>query len=279
MAKFKVGDRVIAKKDAPYSITTNGWKGVVTMIGKNSINVNAKDFFGSYGVTVDPKYFDLDTGCNQKIVITSDGKTTLARLYENNSVVKTAEAKCSPEDIFDFKTGANLACSRLMGLELVTVEEKPSFKKGDRVKITANSNVHNFEIGSIVTIVGDNADSANQWKCKGMDHYGKIDWWYVKESDMVKVDDSVDWNKFEAGKLYVKVNEDNFVDFVTEARLHGYDWDDSEDFDPFNDEGVRFIRALIGFNNELSNNEVYILMENKQLKISCHSDGNEIFTW
>lgn len=50
----------------------------------------------------------------QKIVITSDGKETLARLYEGEKVVKKATAKCSPDDTFDFKTGAMLAFERLM---------------------------------------------------------------------------------------------------------------------------------------------------------------------
>ena len=49
----------------------------------------------------------------EKIVITSDGKTTLARLYENGEVTKTAEAKCSPSDKFDFAVGAKLAFERL----------------------------------------------------------------------------------------------------------------------------------------------------------------------
>lgn len=49
----------------------------------------------------------------EKIVITSDGKTTLARLYENGEVTKTAEAKCSLSDKFDFAVGAKLAFERL----------------------------------------------------------------------------------------------------------------------------------------------------------------------
>ena len=32
--KFKIGDRVIAQRDAPYSITTNGWRGRVVEISK-----------------------------------------------------------------------------------------------------------------------------------------------------------------------------------------------------------------------------------------------------
>jgi hypothetical protein len=49
----------------------------------------------------------------QKIVITTDGKTTLARLYDGKNVVKSAEAKRSSEDAFDFMTGAKIALERL----------------------------------------------------------------------------------------------------------------------------------------------------------------------
>ena len=50
---------------------------------------------------------------SQKIVITTDGKTTLARLYDGKKVIKTAEAHCSPDDTFDFSVGANWAMERL----------------------------------------------------------------------------------------------------------------------------------------------------------------------
>lgn len=50
----------------------------------------------------------------QKIVITTDGKTTLARLFDGKTMVKRAEAKCAPSDTFNFNTGANLAFNRLV---------------------------------------------------------------------------------------------------------------------------------------------------------------------
>lgn len=49
-----------------------------------------------------------------KIVITTDGRKTLASLYDGENVTKRAEAKCAPEDAFDFNTGARLAFDRLM---------------------------------------------------------------------------------------------------------------------------------------------------------------------
>lgn len=54
----------------------------------------------------------------KKIVITTDGKTTLARLYEDSKVVHKAEAKCSPDDAFNFEVGAKLAMERLLAPEI-----------------------------------------------------------------------------------------------------------------------------------------------------------------
>lgn len=55
----------------------------------------------------------LEPVCNAKIVITTDGKETLARLYEDGNVVKKATARCSPNDEFDFSVGAKIAFERL----------------------------------------------------------------------------------------------------------------------------------------------------------------------
>lgn len=62
-----------------------------------------------------------------KIVITTDGKETLARLYDGNNVIESATAKCSPDDEFDFNIGARIAFDRLIG------EEKTEQKKKWRV--------------------------------------------------------------------------------------------------------------------------------------------------
>lgn len=58
---FAIGDKVIAKPDTPYSITTNGWKGVVVKVmGGSSIHVRALRGCGVDDVyTVNPIYFDL----------------------------------------------------------------------------------------------------------------------------------------------------------------------------------------------------------------------------
>jgi len=114
--KFKVGDMV--------KIINSGNK---EMIGKTALIVEAVDMTPGkiasrpYKISIDGKerYYTEDhlelVPASQKIIITTDGKTTLARLYEEKKVVKSAESHCSPDDEFDFSVGANLAMERLIG--------------------------------------------------------------------------------------------------------------------------------------------------------------------
>ena len=76
----------------------------------------------------------------QKIVITADGNVTLARLYDGKTVIKSATAKCSPDDKFDFATGARIAFDRLIGEEKTEQEQKwrvvnRKAKVGDYIRI------------------------------------------------------------------------------------------------------------------------------------------------
>ena len=68
------------------------------------------------------------------IHISSDGKTTTAKFYVNGQVVREAEAKCHPEDRFNFHTGAELAFDRLF--EKKPKEKKAAkFKPGDKIRV------------------------------------------------------------------------------------------------------------------------------------------------
>lgn len=51
---------------------------------------------------------------DMKIIITARGPVTTARLMDGKRTVRTAEAKCSPDDEYDFETGARIAFGRLM---------------------------------------------------------------------------------------------------------------------------------------------------------------------
>lgn len=58
---------------------------------------------------------DLVLAGEEKIVVTRKGNVTTARWYAGRSVVKSAEAKCSSKDEFNFETGAALTLDRLLG--------------------------------------------------------------------------------------------------------------------------------------------------------------------
>lgn len=156
VSKFKVGDKVIAANNAPYGITTNGWIGKVTkVIDDNFIVVKGGKIMT--GVSVRAKYFSLFT--DKKIVITTDGTTTTAKLYEGKKFVKSAEAKCSHDDEFDFNLGATIALSRLTGLEhkvpeLKIAEEKPEPKyNGKVVCVDRTNNKDIYTVGKIYQFV------------------------------------------------------------------------------------------------------------------------------
>lgn len=136
MAKFKVGDKVIGNKSASekYGITRYGWVGIVVCNNPadcscgDDIRVRAVNDVDGTKFSVNSMYFDLAREAksynSHKIVITTDGKTTTAVLYDGKKRVKDAKAICSDEDTFDFMTGAKLALDRLS-----KPEKKPE-KKG-----------------------------------------------------------------------------------------------------------------------------------------------------
>lgn len=123
--KFKVGDAVIGNEKANrrYRLTKGGWKGVVVNVYDNYFD--AEEFDNGDPIPFpELRYdcFDLVKN-NQKIVITHDGKTTTAKLYDGKQVIKTAKAKCNPSDEFDFNVGASIAFARLTDQTENTIEE------------------------------------------------------------------------------------------------------------------------------------------------------------
>ena len=116
--KFKVGDRVVGNEKSRYTTTRTGWCGEVVYADERVIHVKALPGHvgGDLSYPVNPECFDLIRPTdNRKIVVTADGTTTTARLYDGKTLLKSAEAKCSLKDTFDFETGAGLAVDRLLG--------------------------------------------------------------------------------------------------------------------------------------------------------------------
>lgn len=75
-----------------------------------------------------------------KIVITTAGRITTAKLYQHGEPTQKAVAKCSPEDTFDFAIGAKLAFERL-----IDAVNNPPIQVGDTVRVvnTGKCNTRN----------------------------------------------------------------------------------------------------------------------------------------
>jgi hypothetical protein len=130
--KFKIGDMVIGNKKAnTYGITCEGWKGVVKSVDNKGKTISARGRgFGGCTFTftdLDASCFDLYVENVREIVITTDGKKTTARLYNDKKCVKTATAKCTPDDEFDFEVGARIAFDRLVKKEEREIKKKDEF--------------------------------------------------------------------------------------------------------------------------------------------------------
>lgn len=87
-----------------------------------------------------------------KIIITHNNHTTLARLYEGERVIKSAEAKCAPNDSFNFNAGARLAFDRLVEEKkpIEKTQDKPAYRVGGSVRIIAKNGIQNsHDIGDV----------------------------------------------------------------------------------------------------------------------------------
>lgn len=143
MRKFKVGDRVKVREwgEMAKEFRVNSYGNIEFPHTDVICNERVKSFCGKSAIIKAIKKRDDDTtfqlcfddGSNhfgvifigamleriedKKIVIITNGVKTIAKLYEQDTIIKTAIARCSPDDTYDFKIGAKLAMDRLIGTE------------------------------------------------------------------------------------------------------------------------------------------------------------------
>lgn len=126
MKKFKIGEtyRVSKGKEKGDHIKITGVTispvGYVryeceTVLGSSN---NIKFFFGG---SIFAERLEPVKKPECKIVITTDGKTTTAKLYDGRETIRAAKAVCSDSDTFDFNIGAFLAVERLTGCRLENI--------------------------------------------------------------------------------------------------------------------------------------------------------------
>lgn len=123
----------------------------------------------------------------KKIVITSNGKDTTAKLYEGNKLVKKATAKCSPDDKFDFNTGARIAFDRLIG-----EESSPKYYNGkvvcvEKVNHSAYTvgKIYEFKDGKVI-IDNGHALPLDDKRITTLDEWNNDAIWYGKFIELVE---------------------------------------------------------------------------------------------
>ena len=163
MGEIKVGDRVRIVKEF--------WGGIESSNdGKTGTVVNVTDNL-VYPYLVKPDGWQHPTRngilCQEVeplvpekqpvIIITSDGKTTIATKRLGKRVLGRCIAVCSDDDEYDYDTGASIAMARLIGakVEFVKDEEPPKPEKPKRYTGTVvclESNELSFTPGKVYEV-------------------------------------------------------------------------------------------------------------------------------
>lgn len=187
MAKYKCGDkvRIVSKRTQqcwnPYMDKYLGKTMTIIKSGINNEGVyycmeeDLDDFLGHWCW-----YEDMIAGLAEParepctVELRFDGMITTATLKRGGRDVKTAEARCNPEDTYSRAEGARVAVERLF--EKKRKEDKPEKytpKVGDKFKIVGKSHYHGFSIGETVRLIRiceqvkryENCRGLGQWVC------------------------------------------------------------------------------------------------------------------
>ena len=187
MAKYKVGDkvRIVSKRPQrcwnPYMDKHLGKTMTIIKSGINGEGVyycmeeDRDDFLGHwcwYEYMIAGLAEPAREPCT--VELRFDGMITTATLKRGGRDVKTAEARCNPEDTYSRAEGARVAVERLF--EKKRKEDKPEKytpKVGDKFKIVRKSHYHGFSIGETVRLIRicelgkryENCRGLGQWVC------------------------------------------------------------------------------------------------------------------
>lgn len=223
--KYKVGDkvRIVDKWVKGCRHNAEGrmdkWLGkVMTILGVYGDAYSMKEDDGTW-YWYEPAIAGLAKDFEKKIVITTDGTETLARLYEGNKVIGKAVAKCSPEDEFDFNVGAKIAFDRLMKDESECkwrVVNRPA-KAGDYIRLKQNDYPSLNDMGDILLVHNVLDDLVRVKKCNhkrpSKSVYDEFLWAYVKrEYEVVEPADTPEEKpKYYNGKVVCVAKDEDYA--------------------------------------------------------------------
>lgn len=271
MSKFKVGDKAkvtdsmktyntykdwftenhVKKLLEKYVIEpfNNGTKVTVMAIGKHRIEDNIlvaiKRKNGSISLINETGLELIESAPQQpKIVITPKKKGKVsAVLFNGDTYVKLANAKCSPDDTYDFNTGAELAFKRLLCIEGKPQEQpkvrevKRHAKVGEYVKVVDAKSVPYDsgkpcrKNGDVIRIIDDFG-----YGVKFKDGYSQNGRSYLLyDSEYVVLENynpdsennAFDWEKFKNPNSKIAVHcstEELAKDFLQKCDEHGIKW-------------------------------------------------------
>lgn len=184
----------------------------------------------------------------KKVVITINQNHVTARIYDDNTIVAKGVSTCSPEDTFDFRTGAELALKR--AFESIEIKEPTNNTKwvkvnrkpvpGDYIRVTYKGypfddfgevlKVHKVDVGGGVHIMIEDHPKCKRWINKNFGGF----WWYptwayingeyeVVERVSKKTEKSIEPDK---KAKWVKVDRNPRIgDYVRLTRDGGFSFD------------------------------------------------------
>lgn len=195
MAKYKVGDKVRIVSERPNDRSfVNGMEkylGKVLTVCRVSDEADGtvRYYFSEakpddrylrmlYAICDAPGYFFKEAwisglasekkavnhpGSGYSVVLRFTRETTTATLMHGDRAVKTAEAKCSPADQFQYGEGAKIAVERLFEKKREPKKASREPKPGDKFVIIGTSHLcyHFFDIGEVVTFVKRRSNTPN----------------------------------------------------------------------------------------------------------------------
>lgn len=278
MSKFKVGDKVRILDGSNIEDYTGDFVGSMSkLVGE--VREVIEVFNGRYGNRV--SYLLEDAGgfiwderglefVQPKIIITTNGKTTTARLFEGKQLVKTAKSKCHSGDEFDFNIGASIALERLTGQILGkvenTLEENSQMDRFIAGKIALKVPIDKFEDflkeceKRNLTWNSSKYEAATKYNPVKETHFnfndgvvymyhddGCLEYCHERYGDyefetwetaQIFYDGKLpfDWNRFAVGKIQAKVTQETIEKFLEECEAHDLKWGSTQsatDFNPF----------------------------------------------